>query len=78
MSRASDLLSRLGSIKEKSLIAEQDDEEMEDNDDYEDDEGDEDDEEDENPFSKENRNPDGSMKVKGDKVPINDKTKKKR
>ena len=78
MSRASNLLSQLQSLKEKNLIVEQDEEEVEDDDEETDDEESEDEEGDENPFSKENRNSDGSMKVKGDKVPINDKTKKKR
>lgn len=65
MTRARKLLERLDDIFE------QDDEMSEEPDEDEE----EDDEEDSNPFSKENRNSDGSIKTKG-KVPINDKNKK--
>lgn len=76
MTRALGLLGRLREMEERNLIAEQDDEEVE-GEETEDEDGEEDEGDgNPNPFSKENRNPDGSMKT-GDKTPINDKKKKK-
>ena len=67
-------MSRAGALLEKLRVFEQDDEEMPDTEEQDDDDEDNDgeDEDDENPFSKENRNPDGSMKSDGQDV-INDK-----
>ena len=66
MTRAASIIERL-QVLEQQVDTEQEtepeeDEEMEDDD--------------PNPFSKENRNPDGSIKTKG-RDPINDKKKKK-
>ena len=89
MTRASKLLERLSLLEqndeeeddetEDEEDDEQEDEEPEDDDNDDDEESDEEDEEDgdPNPFSKENRNSDGSIKV-GNKIPINDKNKFKK
>ena len=77
MTRASKLLERLH-VFEKDNEEENETEEDEQDDEQEDDDEDEDEEDgDPNPFSKENRNPDGSMKT-GNGVPINDKNKFKK
>lgn len=83
MTRASKILERLSLLEqeeeENDEVEDEEDDEQEDDDEDEDDENDDEDEEDgdPNPFSKENRNPDGSVKV-GNKVPINDKNKFKK
>jgi hypothetical protein len=70
LTRAGKLLERLNGVYEQEEMEEPEEVENDDEDEMEDEE------EDPNPFSKENRNPDGSIKTKG-KDPINDKKKKK-
>jgi len=82
LTRAAKILERLSLLEQEEeendeVEDEEEDDEQEDDDDEDDDEDEDEEDGDPNPFSKENRNPDGSIKV-GGKVPINDKNKFKK
>lgn len=82
MTRASKILERLSLLEqedeeENDEVEDEEDDEQEDDDEDEDDDDEDEEDGDPNPFSKENRHSDGSVKM-GNRTPINDKNKFKK